>query len=344
MWRREIRAGTRRLFRLALRSAARARADADEELASFLQARIEWLVARGMRPADARTEAFRRLGGTSLDEVRERLRYSAEIREERMRSAERLEVIRQDVQFALRRMHMEPSFVAFAMLIVALGVAATTAVFSVMSPLMLRPLPFREPQRLVWIANNGTGGMSGVTSRTSNLRDYRAQARSFEAITGYFAFFEYGSYNLVGVGAPERLVGAGVAQDFLPVLGIRPLLGRNFVAEESVWNGRPAAILTHGFWTRRFGADPAIVGRSITLNGVPTTVVGVLPRTFDFASTFSPASRIDFLNPFPIADETDAWGNTLSMIGRLKPGVTVHAAQAELDMINARLRQADPAR
>ena len=184
MGRREIRAGTRRLFRLALRSASRARADADEELDSFLAARIEWLVARGRSPADARAEALRRLGGTSLDEVRERLRYSAEIREERMRSAERLEVIGQDVRLALRRMRTEPSFVAFATLIVALGVAATTAVFSVMSPLMLRPLPFREPERLVWIANSGTGGMSEVTSRTSNLRDYRAHARSFEAITG----------------------------------------------------------------------------------------------------------------------------------------------------------------
>jgi predicted permease len=209
---------------------------------------------------------------------------------------------------------------------------------------MLRPLPFREPGQLVWIANTGKSGLSGVTSRTSNLRDYRAQARSFEAITGYFAFFEYGSFNLVGAGAPERLVGVGVAQDFLPVLGVRPLLGRNFVAEESVWNGRPAAILTYGFWTRRFGADPKIVGRAITLNGVPTTVVGVLPASFDFASTFSPTSRVDFLNPFPIADETDRWGNTLAMIGRLKPGVTVQAAQAELDVINARLKQADQAR
>ena len=248
------------------------------------------------------------------------------------------------VRLALRRMRREPGFVAFASVIIALGVAATTAVFSVMSPLMLRPLPFREPERLVWIANTGTSGLSGVTSRTSNLRDYRAQARSFEAITGYFAFFEYNSFTLLGDGKPERLVGAGVAQDFLPVLGVRPLLGRNFVAEESVWNGRPAAILTHAFWTRRFAADPKIVGRAITLNGVPTTVVGVLPPTFDFASTFAPASRVDFLNPFPIADETDRWGNTLAMIGRLKPGVTVQAAQAELDVVNARLKQADQAR
>ena len=122
--------------------------------------------------------------------------------------------------------------------------------------------------------------MSLVTSRVSNLRDYREMNRSFEGLGGYFAFFEYDSYNLVGVGRPERLVGVGVTQNFLDLLGVRPLLGRNFDREESVWNGRPAAILTHGFWMRRFAGDPSIVGRSITLNDQPTVVVGVLPPTF----------------------------------------------------------------
>lgn len=255
-----------------------------------------------------------------------------------------MSTVRDDVNYALRRIRREPSFAAFAVFIMALGVAAVTSVFSVMSPLMLRPLPFANQDRLVWIANTGNGGMSAVTSRTSNLRDYRLYNKSFEAMTGFFAFFDYGSFNLVGDGAPERLVGAGVAQDFLPVLGVRPFLGRNFTDEESVWNGRKAAILTHGFWTRRFGADPKIVGKSITLNGDPTEVVGVLPQWFDFASTFAPASHVDFLQPFPIAPETDRWGNTLSMIGRLKPGVTVAAAQADLDRVNKQLREADPKR
>jgi predicted permease len=209
---------------------------------------------------------------------------------------------------------------------------------------MLRPLPFANQERLVWIAGSASGGMSSVTSRAFNLRDYRTYNRSFEALTGFYAFFDYDSYNLVGDGPPERLVGVGVAQNFLPVLGIAPLLGRNFAAEESVWNGRRAVILTHGFWTRRFGADARIVGRSITLSGEPAEIVGVLPKWFDFASAFAPASRVDFLQPFPISDETDSWGNTLSMIGRLKPDVNVTAAQADLDRVNAQLRQADPKR
>jgi putative ABC transport system permease protein len=251
---------------------------------------------------------------------------------------------RDDIRYALRRVRREPAFAAFAVFIMAVGVAAVTSVFSVISPLMLRALPFANADRLVWVANSSGGGMSSVTLRTSNLRDYRTYNRSFEALTGFYAFFDYSSFNLVGDGPPERLIGVGVAQDFLPVLGVRPLLGRNFTAEESVWGGRHAAILTHGFWTRRFGADPKMVGRSITLNGEPTEVVGVLPQWFDFASTFAPASRVDFLQPFPISDETDRWGNTLSMIGRLKPGLSVASAQADLDRVNAQLKQADPRR
>jgi predicted permease len=250
----------------------------------------------------------------------------------------------QDSRYALRAIKRQPTFFAFAALIIGLGVGANTSVFSVISPLLLRPLPFEEPERLAWVAQASEGGMSAETSRTSNLRDYREMNQSFEALTGYFAFFEYQSFNLVGLGQPERLVGVGVAQNFLDVLGVPPLLGRNFDNEESVWNGRPAAILTHGFWMRRFGGDPSIVGESITINDQPTAVVGVLPPTFDFASTFAPASRVDFLRPFPISDETDQWGNTLSIIGRLKPGATLESAQADLDLITARLHEADPAR
>ncbi len=250
----------------------------------------------------------------------------------------------QDARYALRTLRREPSFFIFAALIVGLGVGANTAVFSVMSPLLLRPLPFQEPERLVWVAHRASGGMSSVTSRTSNLRDYRALNRSFDGLTGYFAFFEYESFNLTGEGEPERLVGVGVARDLLEVLGVTPMLGRNFVEEESVWGGRPAILLTHGFWMRRFAGDPAVVGRRLVLNDEPVEIVGVLPATFDFSSTFVPASRVDFLRPFPIADETDRWGNTLAMIGRLRPGATVQSAQADIDRMTRQLEEADPDR
>lgn len=250
----------------------------------------------------------------------------------------------EDTRYALRTLGREKAFFVFAALIIGIGVGANTAVFSVMSPLLLRPLPFQEPDRLVWVAHARSGGMSSVTSRTSNLRDYREMNRSFDGLTGYMAFFEYESYNLTGDGEPERLVGVGVARDFLEVLGVSPLQGRNFVEEEAVWDGRPAAILTHGFWMRRFAGDRSAVGSTVMLNDRPTEIVGVLPSTFDFSSTFVPASRVDFLIPFPITDETDRWGNTLAMIGRLRPGATVETAQADLDVMTRRLEEAEPDR
>ena len=338
----EIRPGVRRVFRIALRRPTDARREADEEIRLHLALRAEQLVRAGMSPGDARAEAERRFG--PLHEAREQLHTSTSRRDAHMSRLDWMDALRQDLPIALRRMRQQPGFSAFAILIIAMGVAAATAVFSVMSPLILRPLPFAEPDRLVWIAQSTEGGLSSVTSRTSNLRDFRQRARSFEALTGYFAFFEYGSYNLVSDGAPERLMGVGVAQNFLDVLGVQPLLGRGFVDEESTWNGRPAAILTHGYWMRRFGGDRSIVGRSLVLNDVPTPVVGVLPPSFDFASTFTPASRVDFLRPFPISDETDAWGNTLAIIGRLAPGATLGQAQAELDAITAQLADENPAR
>jgi predicted permease len=253
--------------------------------------------------------------------------------------------LRQDLNYTFRNLGRSPGFLAVSVLIVGLGVGATTAIFSVVNAILLRPLPFHEPERLVWVANTSEGiGLSGVTSRASNLRDWRELSRSFESLTGYFAFFDYSSFVLTGGGEPERLVGVGVAQDFLHVLGVRPQLGRSFVDEECVWNGRPAVILTHGFWQRRYGGDPGVVGTSIVLNDQPTAVVGVLPASFDSASIFTPASRVDFLNPFPIADETDRWGNTLAVIGRLAPGRSVSEAQAELDLVNRQLKEADPGR
>lgn len=261
-----------------------------------------------------------------------------------MRHSFTLAALALDARHALRAVRKDLRLLIFAVSIIGLGVGACTAVFSVLNPLLLRQLPLAEAERLVWIANSGEGGMSAVTSRTSNLRDFRALSRSFDGLTGYNAFFEQRSYNLAGDGEPVRLVGADVAQDFLDVLGVEPQLGRSFVEEEGRFGGPQAIILSDATWTRQFGGDPAVVGTAISLNGQPTEVVGVLPSSFDFASLFTPQTRVDFLRPFPISDETDRWGNTISMIGRLAPGATVASAQAELDRILEGLSAADPAR
>lgn len=258
----------------------------------------------------------------------------------------------QDAAYAIRVMGRDRSFFAFATVIIGLGVGASTAVFSVMSPLLIQPLPFDEPERLVLIENGfPNSGLSGVTSRTSNVRDFRAQARSFEAVAGFNAFFDQISYNLSGEVGPARLVGVNVTANFLDVLGVSPLVGRNFVEEEGHWggflhedSGPRAIILTHGFWVQRFGADPSVVGRSLPLNDEPVTVVGVLPETFDFASIFTPTAPVDFLLPWPISDGSDRIGNTTTMVARLQTGVTIEAAQADLEAVIVGLSEAEPDR
>jgi hypothetical protein len=128
--------------------------------------------------------------------------------------------------------------------------------FSVVNAVLVRPLPFREPDRLVWIENSFGGGLSGRTTRSDTFNGWREQSQSFEALAAYFAFFDYGRLTMSGVGPPARLRGVGVSDNLLPTLGVPLLHGRNFTAEECAWEGPPAVILSHAFWRQAFGGDP----------------------------------------------------------------------------------------
>ena len=243
-----------------------------------------------------------------------------------------------DLRFALRQLAKTPGFTAVAVLTLALGIGACTAMFSIINAVLLKPLPFREPERLVWIENVFGGGLSGRTTRVDVFNGWREQNRSFESLAAYFAFFDYGRQTMSGAGDPERLRSVGVSDNFLPTLGVPLLHGRNFTAEECAFNGPRAVILSHAFWQRRFAGDPAVVGRAITLNNTPTTIVGVLPPMFDFDAIFSPGSEVELIAPFPLTPETARWGNTLFGVGRLRPGVALEQAQAELSVVSERLR------
>jgi putative ABC transport system permease protein len=260
----------------------------------------------------------------------------------------------QDLRYGARMLISKPGFTLIAVITLALGIGANTAVFSVVNAVLIRPLPLKDPDRLVWIASGASiassglvaaeGDLSGVTTQVGNFSDWRELNNSFEDLAAYFAFFDYDSFTLTGSGEPERLRGVGVTQNFLDLLGISPLLGRGFEDSECVWNGKPAALLTYGFWARRFAADPRIVGQTVTINNKATTIVGVLPSSFNFEAVFSPGARIDLLMPFPICEETNRWGNTLAVIGRLKSGVSVQKAQAEFDVIARQVHDAHPER
>lgn len=249
-----------------------------------------------------------------------------------------------DLKFALRQLRRSPGFAATALLTLALGIGTCTAMFSIVNTVLLKPLPFREPGRLVWIENVFGGGLSGRTSRVDVFNGWREQNQSFDSLAAYFAFSDYGRLTLSGAGEPERLRYVAVSDNFLPTLGVPLLHGRNFTAEECESLGAdglvtksPAVILSYSFWQRRFAGDPTVIGRVLTLNNTPTTVVGVLPRGFDFDAIFTPGNEVEVITPFPLTEETARWGNTIFGIGRLKPGVTLEQAQAELSVISDRL-------
>jgi predicted permease len=176
------------------------------------------------------------------------------------------------------------------------------------------------------------------------MLDLRERAQSVSAIAGYFAFYGVGDNLLSGSGEPERLSGVPVSDNFFDVLGVKPEIGRTFTKEECAWNGPKAVMLGHGLWQRRFNSDPAIVGTSLTLNDDAHTVVGVLPASFDFASVFAPGSRFDLYFPFPLSQETNRWGNTMAMIGRLAPGASVEQARAEIRTLAAQITTEHPER
>src|SRR5450631_4498323 len=253
-----------------------------------------------------------------------------------------LDSILQDLRYTFRTLWKDAGFTTFAILIVGLGIGASATVFSVINTLLLRPLPFREPERLVWISNHDVSRLSGQTTQVGHLLDLRERNRSFSVLAAYFAFYGVGDNLLSGSGEPERLSGVPVSGNFFQVLGIQPQLGRLFTAEECKWHGPKAVLLSHGLWERRFGSDAGLVGSTLTINGEPVTVAGVLPASFDLGAVFAPGSHFDLYFPFPLSNETNRQGNTMAIIGRLEPGIPIGSAQAEIKTLAGQITRAHP--
>jgi len=241
-------------------------------------------------------------------------------------------------------MRRDYGFAIFAILIVGFGIGASCTIFSVLNTILIRPLPFRDPGRLVWIANHtdDTNNMSGKTVQVNYLLDYRKLNKSFEDLGAYMAFYGPGDAKLIGDGQPERLTSVPVTQNFFPLLGVEPRLGRQFSAEECKFNGPRVTMLSDSLWRRRFGADPNIVGKALKFDGGPVTVVGVLPASFDFGTIFAPGTKVDMYEPFPLTPETNRWGNTLAIVGRLKPEASLGTAQAEAAILGPQLQRENP--
>jgi predicted permease len=256
-----------------------------------------------------------------------------------------MSILARDLRYALRALAKSPGFAVAAILSLAIGIGANTAIFSIMSALLLHPLPYQDSDRLVIMWNTSPG--LGIT------RDWFSTAQYFDIKNNHHGFEQVaiatgGSYNLTGDGDPERVGVTRVSHELLPMLGAKAYLGRLFTPDDDKTGSPLIAILTYGMWARRYGSDPKMVGRQIIINSHPYQVVGVLPRTFtlphEVLPTLESTNQNDILIPMRYApNPTEERGHEdYNVVGKLRPGVSLEQARAEMDTITARLRQAHP--
>ncbi len=244
---------------------------------------------------------------------------------------EHIDILRQDARYALRTFIRKPGFALTAILVVALAVGANTAIFSAVDYVLLRPLPFARAERLVNVADDASYfGYSFLEPAAGTFTDWKKQNTVFSGMAAYLG----APLNLTGSGTPERLQSCKVSAELLPLLGVSPMIGRSFLAEEDRDGAPGTVILGYGIWVRRFGGDPSILGRNLVLSGESYKVIGVMPQDFHF-----PRAEVDLWTPIRF----DAWdiGNrdnhSLSVIARLRDGITIEKARAEMNVVGARL-------
>jgi len=300
----------------------RRESELEAELQSHLEAITEENIRRGMAREEARCVARREFGG--LEQTKELYREQ--------RGLPFLETFLEDIRFGTRMLAKNPGFTIVAVLTLALGIGANAAIFSVVDAVLLRPLAYQDADRLVTILHDGDNPVA-----VANYIDWRDQSSSFEAMGAA----DYWSANLSGIDSPEHILGLKVTQSLLPLLGVKPLLGRLFVAGEDQKGAEHEVILSYGLWQRRFAGDSKVVGKVITLDGQPYTVLGVMPRTFKFAPFW--ATRAEMWVPNALGDRIhNRGGNSLRIFARLKQDVALSEARAEIATITARLEQKFP--
>src|SRR5262245_35873746 len=289
----------------------------DEELEFHIGMETEENIRRGMAPQEARAAARRKLGNTT--------QVSEDVH--RMNTIGFLEETVRDVQVSLRMLRKNPGFALTAVVVLALGLGASTAMFSALDRILFRPLPYGDADRLVnvgvTLATPGEPGKSRVLLRPLTYqKHWKPAPEPFAAVTSVWSTGEPCD---VTEEHPERLLCAEVESNFLQTLGVRLTLGRDFTVDDDVRGAPPVAIISHDVWTRRFQADANAVGRSIDLNGKPIPVIGVLPAGFEM-----PGNKADILRPeqlYPLDPGGRDSGTFLWALGRLKPGITPKRAE-----------------
>jgi len=325
-------------LRLPWRSSTRLRADLDEELRFYFDMRTRELVEQGMSDADASREAEREFGDVEYTK-RYCLAEDAMSRREE-RSTDVIAELRQDIAHRWRTFRRSPGFAAVSLITLALGIGANTAIFSVVNGLLLRDLPFGDPDRLVrvWGAHKDSGADRSQLS-AGDFIDLRTRQHSLSSL-GAFA---WGGGTYIGTGDPVRLSGARVDANVFTALGVRPYLGRTFAVGEDSAGVDPTIVLGFGVWRRVFGSDSTIVGKAINISGRSRTVIGVLPPQF-FFPTMAEAEIFTPLDLTPLLRDVNRIRkfHNLGAIGRLRPGATIEQARSELSGIMAQLERDFP--
>lgn len=307
--------------------------DVAEEIESHLAFLVEAHERNGLSPDAARRQALLDLGG--LEQARTLLRDARGFRV--------VDAVRADVRLAFRQLRRTPGFTAAAIVTLALGIGANTAIFSVVDAVMLRPLPYADPGGLVALWENVTEGLSGpgvnpaaqtaqrVVVSPANLSDYRTRVSSLSSLAGYTSI----GRNLTGGPAAERVTGEAVTAGYFATLGVFPAIGRVFDAEHNTAGNDRVVIISDGLWRRRFGGAPDVIGTSLMLNGTPHDVVGVMPP--DFVALTQPAVSEPVTIWLPMVFEPESLTNRhehlVEVVGRLAPGVSIDAARAEVTTV-----------
>lgn len=321
----------RRLFHRLRSSFRRAEQDRelDAEMSAHLELAIEENLKRGLSALEARRQALVRFGGQQ--QTREHHREA--------RGLPLLETLLQDLRFALRMLLKSPGFTAIAVLTLALGIGANTALFSVINGVLLNPLPFPNANRIVAMFQDKQNFPKGSISYP-NFLDWRQDNRCFESIAAY----RWADGTLRGTGEPEEVRAQRVSATFFSILGVQPILGRNFTEDEDRRGANPTVILSEGLWKRKFASDPNILGKVVNVGGAARTVIGVIPASFRLhIQNFKTADLYE-----PVGQDEDEkfhrrdsfWG--MDAIALLKPGVTLEQAREDMKRVNSGLAATYP--
>lgn len=341
-----LRPRVRRAFRLALRRRAWTAADVDEELRLHVELRAAQLVARGWSPEDAEAAARRRFG-PSWDEAVRTLHRSGHAREERLAMRERFDALWHDLRYAVRGLRRAPRFTFAAVLTLALGLGATTVIFSLVDHVVLRPLAYADPDRLV-VVREEVGALRNVyPTLPANASHFLEWRRACTVCEGMAAITRAPVTLSTPDRDPARIGAARVSASLFPLLGVHIGLGRGFSTAEDRTGGAHAAVLSDGFWRRQFGADPSVVGRQIRLNDARYTVVGVLPASFELPTGNALGALaglpdpLDLYVPLALSEHEMASHGEFDyvVLARLRPGATTDQARAQLDAVETRFAE-----